>query len=146
MRLHTLAIPIPAGEAEARAMLGDQMDVVVGVAQQAFYVAVGRDAMATLKTAIDNSANAQADLPMMKMTVSLAPIMQFAASMENDETLTELAQMLQQNDGNDQVVITGRTIPRGQTSRIELQEGALQAIGVGIKFIQQQFSGGDDGF
>ena len=42
VNFHTLAVPVPADEAEARKMFGEKVDVAIGIGTEAVYVAVGQ--------------------------------------------------------------------------------------------------------
>ena len=97
-------------------------------------MAFGRDSVPTLKKVIDQSAaGADPAMPTMQMNVAISPILAFAAAFSNDATVTALAQSMQAANGTDKIVVVARSIPNGQTARIELQEGALQAIGTAVK-------------
>lgn len=139
VQFHTMRFPMPPGNEEARAVLGDELEVAFGIGGQSAFLAFGRDSVQTLKNVIDKSAQgAERELPVMQLNVALSPIMAFAAAFSEDATVAGLAAAMQAVDGSDKIVITGRAIPNGQTSRIELQEGAIRAIGESVKFFMAQ--------
>src|SRR5262249_49005528 len=43
VKFHTMSVPIPEDQEDARKMLGDKVDVAVGIGTDSVYVAIGRD-------------------------------------------------------------------------------------------------------
>ncbi len=143
VQLHTMSIRVPEDEPQVRSVLGDQLDVVFGIGTDRVYVALGKDAKATLKGAMDASqAAAQQPLPPGQMQIALTPIVQFAQSVSPQESIQQMSQALAQVNGKDKVRIVSRSIERGYVSRITLEEGSLRLIGIAIKSAQQAFFGG----
>lgn len=146
---HTLSAPIDEDETEARQMLGEQVDIAVGLGANAVYLAVGRDCLQTAKAIIDQSqANPGQEVAPMEMSLSLGPIINMARSVADEEQKPQLAlldDMLQnETNGRDHVRISSTVIPRGQRTRIELEEGVLRAIGMAA--MQGQMAGAGAGF
>jgi hypothetical protein len=56
VKLHRLSMPVP--DREAQNVFGETLDVVVGTGPQSMVVAAGKDAEATLKKVLDDSAAA----------------------------------------------------------------------------------------
>ncbi len=127
--LHTFTVPIPADEVDARRVLGDRLDVVVGTAPQAAYVAFGKNSTELLKRVIDDSAAAQTAGPPIAVTVSLGKILDFASSFQSEPIVTAMANGLQDAAGKDKVSILGTAIERGVRYRIEVGEAVLGLIG-----------------
>jgi len=130
VRMHVASIPLD--EEEPKKFFGDNVDVVLGVTDGAVYFGMGRDAMKTLKSAIDKSRS-QAGKPTapFKLAVALGPIFKLAAETAPDsekQMAIMMAMMLDQAKGKDRVFVTASAIPDGQRLRIELDEGVLKAI------------------
>jgi hypothetical protein len=132
VNLHTFSVPIPDDEQEARRVLGDRLDVVVGTGPQSAYVAFGKGSLALLKKVIDRSA-ATSDAPPMAFTISVGKILEFAATIEADPTVMAMAEALKEAAGKDQVSITARALDRGIRYRIEVGEAVLGLIGQGVR-------------
>ena len=133
IQFHTLTKPIPEHEKQAREMLGEELTIILGVGQQSFYVSFGKNAESLLKSVIDKSAadGAKAVLP-MQLNVSLLPLLKFAASMDDNPIVGQLIPILEKSQ-KDKVAFFAQPIPRGQTIRVQLDEGVVQAIGEAAK-------------
>ncbi|MBP89573.1 MAG: hypothetical protein CMJ64_23165 [Planctomycetaceae bacterium] len=131
---HTLKAPVPEDEEEARKILGEEIVVTVGTGAKSIYVGFGDRSAELLKQVIDKSADAAAEetLP-MELNIALAPIMAFAASVQDDPIIAGLAEALKNGNGKDRISITGTPIERGVTYRLEVEEDVLQLIGQAAK-------------
>lgn len=136
--LHTITVPVPAREEEARKILGDKMLTVIGTGATSIYVAFGNDSMELLKEVIDSSAAATGQTAPMTLNVSLAPIMAFAASVDDDPIVAGLAEALKNGQGKDHIAISSKAIERGVAYRVEVEEGVLQLIGQAAKMKNAQ--------
>ena len=129
VKFHTMSVPVPEEE-DARDVLGDTLDVAVGIGENSAYMAFGTDCVSQLKQIIDASAAAGAtDVDPVKIVVSLTPILKFAAAVEENPALDIAVEVLEAADGADKVSITGSTEGRTITYRIQVEEGVLKAIG-----------------
>jgi hypothetical protein len=130
VRFHTTRVPIPAGETAARKMVGEALDVVVGIGEDSLYVALGSDGLDTLKAAIDRStAAADRTVAPAVFVLSLGKILAFTASRTDDPIVADLAEVLGRSADSDRVRITVKAIRDGLAYRIEVEEGALKALG-----------------
>jgi len=138
LNLHKTAIPIPADEAEARQILGEKLDVVLGIGPQSVYLAAGKGAEALLKKVIDGSGTGGKSVPPAQFNISLLPILKFSASMDpNNQILPALVASLEKS-GNDKMIITSTGSANGSQMRIEIQEGIIRMGGEAAR----QFGGG----
>lgn len=130
--LHTFSVPVP--DEKAQEVLGEELNVVVGTGAKSAYFAFGNGSMELLKRVIDVSAerNKKEVIP-LELNVSLAPILEFAASLEEDPTVKVLAETIKRSVGKDHVRITQKPIDRGVIARVEVEEGVLQLIGAAAK-------------
>ena len=136
--LHTIVVPVPAHEEDARKVLGDKMVAVVGTGATSVYFAFGNDSMELLKQVIDGSVAANAKTSPMTLNVALTPILEFAASVDDDPIVAGLAEALKNSQGKDHVAISSKAIPRGVAYRVEVEEGVLQLIGQAAKLKNAQ--------
>lgn len=140
VRFHTTAIPVPESEEIAK-ILGNKLDVAVGIGPQSVYLAVGTDSLAMCKTLIDKSkADAGKQVPPFQLNVSLAPIFQFAAAMHDGETVAAMAKDLAAAKGKDHVSLVVTPQPNAIRIRLSAEEGVLQLLGTAFK--NAQASGG----
>ena len=128
---HTLDMPVPADEEDARKIIGDQLSMAVGVGPTSAYIGFGHDCVNHLKQVIGKQTKNQKALP-FELTVALAPIMEFASNVDDNPAINSIADALKAND-KDHVRLSVRPLKNGFTYRIELEEGILQAIGTGIR-------------
>jgi len=128
---HTLTFPVAAmGEEDAVKVLGPVLNVVLGFGQRSVYLAVGPDAMTSLKAVIDGSTPGQSTLP-VQAVVSFGQILDFAAATvaEGDEDLARILANLEQSPGKDRLTIATQPIVNGVRNRIVIEEGVLRLLG-----------------
>jgi len=138
VRFHVVSVPlgmIPTEEERGKisALVGENLDVVIGVGDTSLYLSAGRDAIATLKKAIDASKSGGKSLPPMEVSVAALPIAQFVAAVGDDNAkqgATMIAKMLESASGKDHVKVTAAYIPNGVQVRLQVEEGVLKALGV----------------
>ncbi|MBS0209041.1 MAG: hypothetical protein JSS27_08825 [Planctomycetes bacterium] len=143
IKFHTLDAPWPESDDDDTAeqieeLLGDEINIVVGVSDNAVYFALGEDGSDAIKKVIDGSASAPSPKLPAQVTVALTPILDYLA--DQDEDNKQLAQIAKELDefGKDKINLTVDYVPNGQRVRYELQEGVLRAIGLGAKAAQQR--------
>ncbi len=131
VRFHTMSIPMDDADEEARRLIGERLDVALGFGNQSVYMAAGKDAVQTLKDAIDKSAaNAGKIVPPAQMTFALGPILKFAAVADPDNPINGfLASAIEEFKGKDRIRIVVRPIKNGASYRFEVEEGVLGVIG-----------------
>ncbi len=82
VKFHTVSIPI-GYDADNRdkivKAIGETLDIVIGVGPDSVYLAVGRDALATLKRVIGASATARG-VPMLDLVLAAEPVARFIAA------------------------------------------------------------------
>lgn len=135
VRLHVLSVPTAGmdGGEKLAALVGQTMDVVVGISDDSLYLAAGRDAAKTLKQAIDASkAGAGKALPPMQLSLAAGAIAQFVAAIGDEDVkpgAEMVAKMLEGSAGKDHVKLTATQIPNGAQVRLEVEEGLLKLAG-----------------
>jgi hypothetical protein len=144
VNFHTMSVPVPEDQEDARKMLGEKVDVAVGIGPDAVYVAIGRDNLDAINKAIDASrVEPNKEVSPFELSISLGPIMETAAAAnekpEEQETLQAIADMLQNNaQGRDHIRLTGQFIQNGLRYRVEAEEGVLRAVGKGVTEAQRK--------
>ncbi len=145
VNLHVLSIPaeqLDEGAEPLRRLVGDQLDVIVGIGQNSLYLAAGRDAADELKQVIDASqaAPGKAVSP-LSASVALLPIVQLTATLAEEESVQQMAGMmalaLGQSPEKDRVKFRTHPIRNGSVTTITLEEGVLRLIGSAVMMGQQ---------
>lgn len=131
VRFHTIELTVPEDEYVKR-IFGDSLQVVVGAAKDAGYVAIGNNGMQYLKQMIDASRQSESTsvLP-MEFVVAMQPILDFAKSIEPNPIVETLAEMLANKGGKDHFRISVSGAGEGVLYRLTLEEGVLSLIGQG---------------
>jgi hypothetical protein len=131
VRFHTARIPLADADPQARAVLGDELDVAIGFGESSIYVAIGKGNLAAAQAAIDRSAAGDGSVPSGQLVVSVLPIAQFAAAVDPNSPLSGLAEALAAFKGKDRLILRQQGVDNGVSFRIELEQGFLQALGEG---------------
>jgi len=128
VRFHTATVPVP--DASAQAVFGENMDIVVGIGPKVVYVSAGSKAADVLKKVIDKSATDGAKpARMLNLVASLAPMFEFANSIEKNPMTEALAASLKTSEGKDHISMSSIMIPRGVVYRLQVESGVLKLIG-----------------
>jgi hypothetical protein len=143
---HTMSIPVPEGEEEARKVFGDNLELAVGIGKDAVFFGAGRDCIAAVNDVIAKSAASpqKPTLP-MALTVSLGQIMNTAkelAPASEKPQIEMVAEMLNNEaGGRDHVKLAAEPIENGIRVRFEAEEGVLRAVGMAAMQAQMQAAG-----
>jgi hypothetical protein len=143
VNFHTMSVPVPEDQEDARKLLGDKVDIAVGIGKEAVYVAIGHDNLNAVYQAIDaSSAEPNKAVSPFELSISLGPLMETAAANgkeQDQEILQSIADMLENTaQGRDHIRVTGKFIPNGLQYRVEAEEGVLRAIGKGVTEAQRK--------
>jgi hypothetical protein len=136
INIHKISIPLPAGSDDNQKlikMVGEKLDIIIGVGKEDAYLAAGRDAMARLKKAVDASAQAgsKAVLP-LEASVGAQSVATFVAAVgkPDEQPKAALAESeLKKTPGKDHVLLTVRPITNGVRVRLEIEQGLLRLVG-----------------
>jgi hypothetical protein len=141
---HTITIPVPETEKSPRKMLGDKLDIAVGIGPETAYLAFGKDNIAAVKKAIDDSAaNKGKSVPPFDFSLSLTPIIEVAAAQADDPKAQAISEKVleflkKEGQGRDHIRVVGQMVPNGLKYHFEAEEGVLKAIGQAAAAAQQQ--------
>jgi len=132
--LHTLSIPAPTNTDRDKfiRMFGKSMEIVLGFGPQAAYLAVGKDAMESLKRAIGKSSKPAAPAHPFEISLAMKPIADFiAATGKLHERIPAgfASAALSKAPGKDHVRLLVKPSARGMTLRLEAERGVLEVIG-----------------
>lgn len=124
---------VPVGDDKAKDVLGDPLEVVLGVGEKSFYVAFGKATTETLKSVIDKSKSAgdKAVSP-FEGAVAIGKVLNFAAAQEDDPKVAAIAEALEKSGEKALVRATISSVEGGVLYRLELEKGVLTAIGKAI--------------
>jgi hypothetical protein len=129
--LHTLTVPISERDTDARKMLGEELDVVVGTGPQSLYFALGENSDKLLKSAIDKSVEVgEQSVPPVHLHVAVRPLMAFLASLDvAAEKPAKMAELIGQARGGDSISFTVTPLENGIGCRLQVDEGVLEMLG-----------------
>jgi hypothetical protein len=128
--LHTLTVPIAERDADARKMLGEELDVVVGTGPQSLYFALGEQCDVLLKSAIDKSLEVgEQSVPPVHLRVAAKPLVAFLASLDVAAAKpAKMAEIIGQARGGDGVSFTVTPLEQGISCRVLVDEGVLEML------------------
>ena len=137
VHLHTLSIPIPPDARDREkivSLIGEKLEVAIGIGPQSAYVAAGREPLKALKQVIEQSAaDGSQNVPPVELSLAVGTTAKFIAAAAKREKIRSLAAMLaaalEPAAGRDHLKLTAISIPRGVKYRLEVEEGILKLIG-----------------
>jgi hypothetical protein len=142
VKLHTTKIPLDDQKAKAREVLGDPLEVVLGIGKQAVYLSFGKDSTDLLKQVIDKSLeDTETKFAPAELNIALTPILEFASSIEDDPGVQAALALLKEADGKDRISLKVMPIRRGVSVRLEIEEGVLSAAGEAAKVLRPLMAG-----
>ncbi len=137
VRFHKISIPIPENAKDrekAVQLIGETIDIVIGVGKENAYVAVGRDAAAALKKAIEASSEigSKAVSP-AEISIAAKPIAGLVATIGKPHERSQAAMVeseLKKTPGKDHVILTVQPIANGVQIRLEVEQGLVRLLGL----------------
>ncbi len=137
VHFHTLSIPIPPeakNREQAVSLIGEKLEMAVGIGRQSVYVAVGREPIAALKQVIEQSAaDAPKNVPPVELSLAVGPVARFVAAGCPSQTIRSVAALLaaavEPAADRDHLRLVASSIPNGVKCRLEVEEGILKLIG-----------------
>jgi hypothetical protein len=136
VHFHTVSIPIgfDANDRERTVkLIGEKIDVVIGIGKNAFYLAAGRTPLKTLKEAISASASvSRATIPPAQISLAVEPFARFLAVVAKPDDrpkFERMANALKNADGSDHVRLVVSSIPNGANYHLEVEPGLLRMVG-----------------
>jgi len=134
---HTITATLPEDEEEVIKMFGRQMEVILGVAPDKVYMAVGKDALTTLTDAIERSKTPVVpENGQLLYNIRVAPMLRFASGVSGEDALADMATTLETNETG-RISFWSKPIPNGVESNFEIQDGIFALIKEGFDAYQQ---------
>jgi len=144
---HTTKIKVPAEQKIAK-IVGENLEVAVGIGDKVAYLAVGTDSLDKAKALIDRSASESGKtVPPLRVDVALEPIFQFAGALQEEgaeNNMKSMAEELAKTPDKDHVRLEYKPQANGGTISLTAEEGVLQLLGSFLK--DAQASGAIPGF
>jgi hypothetical protein len=136
--MHLIEADVPESEDEARRVFGETLRVHIGTGPKSVYAAVGNNSKELLKELIDSAGNDRsATRPVGQLRFTLMPILEYAQSIETNDTLSAMIDALSRAPDAGELTVVSDSIENGQESKIAVGEGLLQAVGAAIRQAQQ---------
>jgi hypothetical protein len=136
---------VPEDKEDVRKLLGEKLEMFLGIGKDSVYFAAGKDAMTAVKKAIDDSKQSpNKPASQGELTFALGQILTAAKTIADDDAkpqLEAISQMLSGGSGRDHIRIVGQPIENGVRMRIEAEEGVLKALGMAAMQAQMQAQG-----
>jgi hypothetical protein len=133
---HTAAIPLKTPPDEAKQLLGESLQVVVGTGAKSLYVSLGKDPEALLKKVIDTSAEKKnTELPPAQLTIAVTPILETVAALQDNAQVKDMLDTLKGSGGKDKILIRAMPIERGGSFRMEMEAGVLRVLGDVVRMV-----------
>jgi hypothetical protein len=134
---HTLTIPIVGDDDDAKKakeVFGDEVNLAIGFGKWTVILAVGEDPVELAGEILDDSKEADDELPPAELQVKLGPLMKLGAKTaeEKDKEQVETIAKLLEDAEDDHFNIISEFIPNGSRIRFELEEGVLEAFGKAV--------------
>jgi hypothetical protein len=132
---HTASIPVSdlGDRPHLCELVGESLDIVVAIGDDAVYLAAGRDAVTKLKQVIEESkAQAGKSTGPGGFVVDVTPIVELAAGIADESEkpmANKVLDILKKSPGKAHITLTPVPIPGGAQVRIEFQEGLLRLLG-----------------
>jgi len=136
VRLHTVSIPIP-DDADDREkvvkLIGEKLEVAIGLGKESMFVAAGRNALGTLKQVIEQSVSEASQTgPPVQLSLALRPVAQFVAEVGEPKDRPKakaIAEVLSEVSGSDRINLTAEAVPNGVKYRLQIKQGVLRLLG-----------------
>ncbi|MFO1064271.1 MAG: hypothetical protein U0892_10440 [Pirellulales bacterium] len=141
--LHKVHIPIQSDDPIVEKLFGDELTLVIGTADKAFYISLEPEDDDVIKEAIDRAAGApSAKVTPGELIVEVGQLLEFAQELQPNPMLDIALEAIKEYDGKDSIRLNSTAIPRGGMYELSIDEGVLKAIGVTAKAGQAGNRGG----
>ncbi len=137
VKFHTIGIPLPGGDdnqEKVAKMIGDTLEVAVGIGPKSVYFAAGRSPMDLIKTVIDKSNElAGKAVPPLRIRLDAEKLTKLVADIGKEEDRPKAAlaaDLLAKSPYQDHVSLVASPIESGVRLRLEVEPGVLKALGM----------------
>ena len=109
-QLHTISLAVP--DRQLAPLVGDRLEIAVGIADDKVLIAVGRDAVPTLKNAIGRlKSTGVREVPPLKITVAVVPVARLLATFGEDPALRPAPPCWPASSKTTMARVTSRSLP-----------------------------------
>ncbi len=136
VKFHTISLPLPGGDDQEKVakMIGDTLEIAVGIGPKSVYFAAGRAPMDLVKTVIDKSSElAGKAVPPLRITLDAEKLAKFLAIVGKEEDRPKAAlaaDLLAKSPSQDHVTLVAGPVENGVRLRLEVEPGVLKALGM----------------
>lgn len=142
VHIGTLKLPSDADE-KARKIFSDTIHFAIATSDKKVVVALGSQAEANLKAALDRIAGKPATQGSpVAVSIEVGPLLDYLQSVDPSPIVEAMIQGAQNYADKDMLTIKSQLVPHGAVIRISIEEGVLRAIGAGAKAGQGTRRGG----
>ncbi|TVP96843.1 MAG: hypothetical protein EA381_16485 [Planctomycetaceae bacterium] len=137
--MHSITIDIPNMPKQASDLMGPQIVIHLGTGPQSAYFGVGKESPAMMKRLIDTAGADEGDLadrPLGQMRIRVLPLLRLSQSIRSYDQVATMLDAVALASEHDFIQASTTSIPNGQASSLEIGEGLLRLIGVGIREMQ----------
>ena len=146
--LHQITVALDQDEYDEKLakVIGEKLNIVLGIGQDKAYAAVGKNPIGSLKKAIDANASSGASRPdlMGQYNLFVAPIVNLISQIETEEPMIEDMRQKIEEAGKDRLRFTYNVVNEEMKMRSEIQDGIFQLLGVFAEAMQGGMGGGAD--
>ncbi len=130
--LHVARVPIPAGavqRAQWVRLVGEELEVVLGTGQERLYLAMGKEAQATLRKAIQRASEGpQKVVAPLGASLSVKPILAVLAEHGTDTQRNRASQLLEKISSKDHLRLAVESTEGSLQFRIEVERDVLAIL------------------
>ncbi len=127
---HTITMPLSDNK-KAAEILGDDLEVTLGIGTQTVYLAIGEKSLDTLKGLLGTTAAKEnKPSPPFQVTADLSSILKFVdENTDAPEDFGKLVEVAKKWEGKDHIRLRAIPDQNGMTYHLELEEGVLRVLG-----------------
>lgn len=137
--MHSITIDVPNMPEEVRRVIGSPLVIHLGTGPQSAYFGFGKESPEMMKRLIDTAGADEGDLterPLGQMRIRLLPLLRLSQSIRSYDQVASMIDAVSLASEHDFINVTSTAIPNGQASVVEIGEGLVRLIGVGIREYQ----------
>jgi hypothetical protein len=125
---HTLTVPVP--DKKGQEALGEEVTIAFGFGEKLIIIGIAEEDVVDTAAEVVGYQEGANDLPPAQLQIKVGPLLQFAV--DHDDELgppgVKLAELLADSD-DDHITLKTEFVPNGQRTRLQIDEGLIEAIG-----------------
>ncbi|MEM6979303.1 MAG: hypothetical protein AAF539_06500 [Planctomycetota bacterium] len=139
--LHMMEADVPDDEEQVKKVFGDTIRIHIGTGPTSVYLALGDTSVPLLREMIDNAAATEDTVAtgsqLAVAEFNLAPLLQFAKSIDSNDSIASMLDALARSDDLGQVKLKSDSIANGSKSRFVVGDGLIKALGTAYREAQK---------